>query len=76
MQCDEGSSITPEAKDFVAATLVSKKASLSDAILLILALCFHSVFEGIAIGVAGTKTHIITHKTTSIYMGYGWRASQ
>ncbi|XP_030471241.1 zinc transporter 2 isoform X2 [Syzygium oleosum] len=29
--------------------------SLSDSILLIVALCFHSVFEGIAIGVAETK---------------------
>lgn len=31
--------------------------SLGDAILLILALCFHSVFEGIAVGVAGTYTY-------------------
>ncbi|CAM8900795.1 unnamed protein product [Rhodiola kirilowii] len=30
-------------------------ASLGDSILLIVALCFHSVFEGIAIGVAETK---------------------
>ncbi|KAH9297710.1 hypothetical protein KI387_029392 [Taxus chinensis] len=30
-------------------------ASLGDSLLLILALCFHSVFEGIAIGVAETK---------------------
>lgn len=30
-----------------------KTASVGDAILLILALCFHSIFEGIAIGVAG-----------------------
>ncbi|XVF05480.1 hypothetical protein REPUB_Repub05bG0175700 [Reevesia pubescens] len=29
--------------------------SLGDTVLLILALCFHSVFEGIAIGVSGTK---------------------
>ncbi|KAG4961373.1 Zinc transporter 1 [Glycine soja] len=32
-----------------------KTSSLGDTILLILALCFHSVFEGIAVGVAGTK---------------------
>ncbi|CAK7331476.1 unnamed protein product [Dovyalis caffra] len=32
-----------------------KTASLGDTVLLILALCFHSVFEGIAVGVAGTK---------------------
>ncbi|GMH14449.1 hypothetical protein Nepgr_016290 [Nepenthes gracilis] len=34
---------------------VSKASSIGDTILLILALCFHSVFEGIAIGVAETK---------------------
>jgi len=32
-----------------------KTTSLGDTILLILALCFHSVFEGIAVGVADTK---------------------
>lgn len=32
-----------------------KTSSLGDTILLILALCFHSVFEGIAVGVSGTK---------------------
>ncbi|XP_042512663.1 zinc transporter 1-like [Macadamia integrifolia] len=32
-----------------------KTSSFGDTLLLILALCFHSVFEGIAIGVAGTK---------------------
>ncbi|KAI3679897.1 hypothetical protein L2E82_50877 [Cichorium intybus] len=32
-----------------------KTSSLSDTILLILALCFHSVFEGIAVGVSSTK---------------------
>ncbi|KAJ4828357.1 hypothetical protein Tsubulata_045521 [Turnera subulata] len=32
-----------------------KTTSLGDTILLILALCFHSVFEGIAIGVSATK---------------------
>nr|ABK25966.1 unknown [Picea sitchensis] len=37
-----------------AASLV-KKTSMGDSLLLILALCFHSVFEGIAIGVAATK---------------------
>ncbi|XP_019199033.1 PREDICTED: zinc transporter 2 [Ipomoea nil] len=29
--------------------------SLGDTVLLILALCFHSIFEGIAVGVSGTK---------------------
>ncbi|KDP42230.1 hypothetical protein JCGZ_02960 [Jatropha curcas] len=33
-----------------------KTTSIGDTILLILALCFHSVFEGIAVGVADTKT--------------------
>ncbi|EEF41953.1 zinc transporter 1 [Ricinus communis] len=32
-----------------------RTSSLGDTILLILALCFHSVFEGIAVGVAATK---------------------
>ncbi|KAK8296023.1 hypothetical protein V6Z12_D05G099200 [Gossypium hirsutum] len=32
-----------------------KTTSFGDTLLLILALCFHSIFEGIAIGVAGTK---------------------
>ncbi|XP_020224448.1 zinc transporter 11 [Cajanus cajan] len=33
-----------------------KTSSVGDTILLILALCFHSVFEGIAVGIAGTTT--------------------
>ncbi|XP_027109414.1 zinc transporter 1-like [Coffea arabica] len=33
-----------------------KTSSVGDTILLILALCFHSVFEGIAVGVAATKS--------------------
>lgn len=32
-----------------------KTTNLGDTILLILALCFHSVFEGIAVGISGTK---------------------
>ncbi|KAJ4725774.1 putative Zinc transporter [Melia azedarach] len=32
-----------------------KTSSIGDTILLILALCFHSIFEGIAVGVAATK---------------------
>lgn len=32
-----------------------KTSSLGDTVLLILALCFHSVFEGIAIGVSGKR---------------------
>ena len=34
---------------------LSHASSHGDSILLIVALCFHSVFEGIAIGVAGKK---------------------
>ncbi|CAM6093732.1 unnamed protein product [Calypogeia fissa] len=44
----------PEVQNLVKATLIHK-ASVGDALLLMLALCFHSVFEGIAIGVASTK---------------------
>ncbi|XP_051134563.1 zinc transporter 1-like [Andrographis paniculata] len=36
-------------------TYFVKTASLGDTVLLILALCFHSVFEGIAVGVSGNK---------------------
>ncbi|KAG6790241.1 hypothetical protein POTOM_006389 [Populus tomentosa] len=36
---------------------LSTTSSLGDSILLIFALCFHSVFEGIAIGVAETKAN-------------------
>nr|VVW55889.1 unnamed protein product [Nymphaea colorata] len=32
---------------------LTSATSLGDSIILIVALCFHSVFEGIAIGVAG-----------------------
>ncbi|KAG0582498.1 hypothetical protein M758_3G064000 [Ceratodon purpureus] len=45
----EGSLDGPESRG-AAAT-----ANLGDALLLILALCFHSIFEGIAVGVASTK---------------------
>nr|GEV89046.1 zinc transporter 11 [Tanacetum cinerariifolium] len=34
---------------------ITSASSLGDSILLILALCFHSVFEGIAIGISDTK---------------------
>ncbi|KAF7145200.1 hypothetical protein RHSIM_Rhsim04G0013600 [Rhododendron simsii] len=40
---------------FVKAPVATSATSLGDSILLIVALCFHSVFEGIAIGVAETK---------------------
>ncbi|CAL9768256.1 unnamed protein product [Musa acuminata subsp. burmannicoides] len=41
--------------DHSVASLLRDANSLGDSILLIFALCFHSVFEGIAIGVADTK---------------------
>eukprot|EP00250_Pteridium_aquilinum_P007609 c17281_g1_i1 orf=295-1383(+) len=47
----DDAAIDHESKNLVVATLVSK-TSFGDTLLLILALCFHSVFEGIAIGVA------------------------
>ncbi|CAN6471724.1 unnamed protein product [Victoria cruziana] len=34
---------------------LAKTSNIGDTILLILALCFHSVFEGIAVGVSGTQ---------------------
>ncbi|KAK4491776.1 hypothetical protein RD792_002551 [Penstemon davidsonii] len=42
-------------EDHLAKASLSSATSLGDSILLIAALCFHSVFEGIAIGVAETK---------------------
>ncbi|XP_062078827.1 zinc transporter 11-like [Humulus lupulus] len=38
------------------ATSVASVDSIGDSVLLIVALCFHSIFEGIAIGVAETKS--------------------
>uniref|UniRef100_A0A0D9VAV2 Zinc transporter n=1 Tax=Leersia perrieri TaxID=77586 RepID=A0A0D9VAV2_9ORYZ len=38
------------------AMMVVRTSSFEDAVLLIVALCFHSVFEGIAIGVSSTKS--------------------
>ncbi|KAG0487174.1 hypothetical protein HPP92_009269 [Vanilla planifolia] len=43
------------AHDQTVNSLLYKVSSLGDSILLILALCFHSVFEGIAIGIAKNK---------------------
>ncbi|KAI3801498.1 hypothetical protein L1987_29604 [Smallanthus sonchifolius] len=37
-------------------SVLVRTSSLSDTILLILALCFHSIFEGIAVGVSSTKS--------------------
>jgi len=37
--------------------ILLKTTSVGDTILLILALCFHSVFEGIAVGVSGIYSH-------------------
>jgi zinc transporter 1/2/3 len=39
--------------DYSVASMLRNASTLGDSILLIVALCFHSVFEGIAIGVAG-----------------------
>lgn len=57
VQVDEGGVAQEDDKDVAmnADPIFLKTTSLGDTILLILALCFHSVFEGIAVGVAGTK---------------------
>ncbi|KAI9388243.1 hypothetical protein POPTR_009G034600v4 [Populus trichocarpa] len=57
VQVDEGVVAQEDDKDVAmnADPIFLKTTSLGDTILLILALCFHSVFEGIAVGVAGTK---------------------
>jgi zinc transporter 1/2/3 len=55
VQVDEGVVAQEDDKDVAmnADPIFLKTTSLGDTILLILALCFHSVFEGIAVGVAG-----------------------
>ncbi|KAJ7526315.1 hypothetical protein O6H91_16G001700 [Diphasiastrum complanatum] len=53
-KCEESVAETLEVKNVLTATTV-KSASLGDALLLIVALCFHSIFEGIAIGVAKSQ---------------------
>ncbi|EMS62988.1 Zinc transporter 2 [Triticum urartu] len=45
----------PSATGHSTASMLRNASTLGDSILLIAALCFHSVFEGIAIGVAETK---------------------
>lgn len=52
--CTEEFNETDDVQNIVKATLI-QTASFGDSILLIVALCFHSLFEGIAIGVAETK---------------------
>ncbi|MCD7459930.1 hypothetical protein HAX54_042345 [Datura stramonium] len=42
-------------EDYFSKAPIANASSLGDSILLILALCFHSVFEGIAIGVADSQ---------------------
>jgi hypothetical protein len=46
----------PEAKAIILSTATT---TVGDAVLLILALCFHSVFEGIAIGIAGWNLFLV-----------------
>ncbi|MCD7472066.1 ZIP super [Datura stramonium] len=51
---EEGRSTNIEGHEEIANPFL-KTTSLGDTILLILALCFHSIFEGIAVGVSATK---------------------
>ncbi|CAI0539871.1 unnamed protein product [Linum tenue] len=51
----EGAECGKEVEVETTSPVFLRTTSLGDAILLILALCFHSVFEGMAIGVADTK---------------------
>lgn len=53
-KCADDFSKPGELRNIVKATLIPT-SSFADSALLIIALCFHSVFEGIAIGVAETK---------------------
>lgn len=47
-----------------------RTTSLGDTILLILALCFHSVFEGIAVGVAGTTFSYCFNTINSLFVSF------
>lgn len=55
VEVDSGRVVEECGKEVAAAMdpVFLRTSSLSDTILLIMALCFHSVFEGIAVGVAG-----------------------
>ncbi|KAK1561372.1 hypothetical protein QYE76_059082 [Lolium multiflorum] len=52
---DASSSVATAAHGQQHPMLMTATSSFEDAILLIVALCFHSIFEGIAIGVSATK---------------------
>ncbi|XP_009376781.2 zinc transporter 11-like [Pyrus x bretschneideri] len=52
----KGGQYGTQSHNHFANAVVASATSLGDSILLIVALCFHSVFEGIAIGVAETKS--------------------
>lgn len=49
------SQVSDGREDYLSTAPLATASSLSDSILLIIALCFHSVFEGIAIGVADSQ---------------------
>lgn len=57
VEVESGRAVEEGGKEAAYATdpVFLRTTSLGDTILLILALCFHSVFEGIAVGVADTK---------------------
>ncbi|XP_075521972.1 zinc transporter 2 [Primulina tabacum] len=57
VEVESGRAVEEGGKEAAHATdpVFLRTTSLGDSILLILALCFHSVFEGIAVGVADTK---------------------
>lgn len=55
VEVEEGRSTNIEEGHGEIANPFLKTTSLGDTILLILALCFHSIFEGIAVGVSATK---------------------
>ncbi|CAM6128992.1 unnamed protein product [Calypogeia fissa] len=57
------SSEVPEVQHTTVKATLIHKASLGDAMLLMLALCFHSVFEGIAIGVSWIFTTMESKQT-------------
>ncbi|XP_062215344.1 zinc transporter 2-like isoform X3 [Phragmites australis] len=55
VELGEGKEAHGSSSDHSVASMLRNASTLGDSVLLIAALCFHSVFEGIAIGVAETK---------------------
>lgn len=62
LEVEEEGGITPQEPhqhQEITDVAIMKTSNIGDTILLIIALCFHSVFEGIAVGVSGSFLYIL-----------------